>query len=95
MRILNRISEHVRIVVLYVLFGIIWFLLIEVVLMRFTQNPDLKMNLESYGFLFFLMITALFLYHVGKRSAQQQILAQQRFRAMVDFAYDWEYWLGP
>ena len=95
MRISNRISEYVRIVLLYVLLGIVWFFVIEVVLTRFTQNPDLKTNLENYGFLFFLMITGLFLYHERKRSAQQQILAQQRFRAMVDFAYDWEYWLGP
>jgi len=95
MRILNRISEHVRIVVLYVLLGLTWFLLIEVVLIRFTQNPDLKMNLESYAFLFFIMATALFLYYERKRSVQRQILTEQRFRAMADFTYDWEYWLGP
>lgn len=95
MRILNRISEHVRIVVLYVFFGLIWFLLIEVVLIKFTQNPELKINLESYGLLFFILAMALFLYYERKRSVQRQILTEQRFRAMADFTYDWEYWLGP
>jgi PAS domain S-box-containing protein len=91
---LQRVPKHVQIVILYLLFGGLWVFLVDFLIIRFTANPDLRFNLENYGGLLFVAVTAVLLYYERRQAVEQQLRMERRFRTMADFTYDWGYWLG-
>jgi PAS domain S-box-containing protein len=95
MKALQRVPKHVQIVILYLLFGGLWIFLIDYLIIRFTENPELRLNLENYGGLLFVAVTATLLYFERKQAVERQLRMEERFRTMADFIYDWGYWLGP
>jgi PAS domain S-box-containing protein len=94
MKVLQRVPKHVQIVIVYLLFGGFWVFLVDFLIIRFTENPELRFNLENYGGLLFVAVTAVLLYYERKHAVEQQLRMEQRFRTMADFTYDWGYWLG-
>jgi PAS domain S-box-containing protein len=94
MKVLQRVPKYVQIVIVYLLFGGLWMFLVDYLIIRFTENPDLRLNLENYGGLLFVAVTAVLLYYERKHAVERQQRMERRFRIMADFIYDWGYWLG-
>ena len=94
MKLLQRVPKHVQIVIVYLLFGGLWVFMVNFLIIRLTENTELRLNLENYGGLLFVAVTAVLLYYERKHAVEQQLRMEQRFRTMADFTYDWGYWLG-
>lgn len=63
MKIITRYPA-VKITTLYVLFGFIWILLSDKFLMSLVHDPNLVSELQTYKGWFFILITAVLLYHL-------------------------------
>lgn len=90
-----HVPKHIRIVILYVIIGGLWVLIADYAIIKYTKNPEWIIKLEEYRGLAFIAITAVVLYFERKHADETQKKAEERFRMMADFTYDWEYWLGP
>jgi signal transduction histidine kinase len=64
--------RHIRIVLVYVLIGALWFLITDFFILRFTRDPEWIITIEEYKELLFIGITAMLLYFERKRADERQ-----------------------
>ncbi len=80
----RALPKHIRIVVLYVVIGGLWFFIIDHFILRFTRDPEWIILIEEYKELTFIAITALLLYIERKRTDKMQRRADKREKKQLE-----------
>ena len=86
-----HMPRHIRVVILYIIVAGLWVLITDYAVSTLIQDPDWIITVEQYKGLAFVAMTAILLYFERKHADETQKKAEERFRTMADFTYDWEY----
>ena len=89
------IPSYFRIVLMYILFACLWMVVTDSIISGVSDTPDKLRLFERVEGIGFIAVTAILLFFERKHAERSRTNMKQQFRMMVDFTYDWEYWLSP
>lgn len=78
------VPKHLRIVIVYIVLGALWFLITDYFILRFTRNPEWIVMIEEYKELLFIGITAMLLYIERKRTDEMQRNADAQEKLRIE-----------
>src|SRR5688572_24293127 len=90
----RRISPAMQLGVIFLLFGVVWVTLTDIILLRISnQSAHFLSRFQTYKGMLFMIISALLIYFVGRKifarqQALQQVLNEERIAYRNDLAQE-------